>query len=144
MAIFQPVSAAPDRAAKARIYADPEFRAAFRDRSSHPRLAPLWRTMEIAMCPSEPALEGRLVDDVAAERGVHPVDLVLDLGLASDLEARFRIAVMNTDENAVGELLRHPATVLGLDKSAASKRYARALVGLKEILASQSSNFKEM
>jgi N-acyl-D-aspartate/D-glutamate deacylase len=50
---------------------------------------------------------------------VHVVDLVLDLALASDLEARFRIAVMNTDESAVGELLRHPATVLGLSDAGA-------------------------
>jgi N-acyl-D-aspartate/D-glutamate deacylase len=119
MSIFKPVSAAPTREAKSRVYADPAFRASFKERSLHPRLMPLWRTMEIAFCPTEPALEGRLVDDVAAERGVHPVDLVLDLGLASDLEARFRIAVMNTDEEAVGELLRHPATVLGLSDAGA-------------------------
>jgi N-acyl-D-aspartate/D-glutamate deacylase len=113
------VSAAPDRAAKARIYADPAFRAAFRDRSTHPRLAPLWNTMEISMCPTEPALEGRRATDVAAERGVHVVDLALDLGVASDLDARFRIAVMNTDETAVAELLRHPAMVLGLSDAGA-------------------------
>jgi N-acyl-D-aspartate/D-glutamate deacylase len=119
MSIFKPVSAAEGREAKARIYADPAFRAAFRDRSAHPRLAPLWTTMEISMCPSEPPLEGRLATEVAAERGRHVVDLVLDLALASELEARFRIAVMNTDEEAVGELLRHPATVLGLSDAGA-------------------------
>ncbi len=119
MAIFKPVSAATSREAKARIYADPEFRAVFRERSAHPRLAPLWRTMVISTCPSEPALEGRLATEVAAERGRHVVDLVLDLGLAANLEARFRIAVMNTDEAAVGELLRHPATVLGLSDAGA-------------------------
>ncbi len=42
---------------------------------------------------------------VAAERGVHVVDLALDLALATDLEARFRMAVMNTDEDVVAELL---------------------------------------
>src|SRR6185369_8610146 len=63
--------------------------------------------------------DGRLAEAVAAERGVHVVDLVLDLALASDLETRFRIAVMNTDEQAVGELLRHPATVLGLSDAGA-------------------------
>lgn len=119
MSIFKPVSAAEGREARARIYADPAFRAAFRDRSAHPRLAPLWSTMEIAASPSAPALEGRLVTAVAAERGVHVVDLVLDLALASELEARFRIAVMNTDEDAVAELLRHPAMVLGLSDAGA-------------------------
>ncbi len=75
--------------------------------------------MVISMCPTEPALEGRLATEVAAERGQHVVDCVLDLALASHLEARFRIAVMNTDEAAVGELLRHPATVLGLSDAGA-------------------------
>lgn len=119
MSIFKPVSAAEGREAKARIYADLAFRAAFRERSAHPRLAPLWSTMVISMCPSDPALEGRLATEVAAERAVHVVDLVLDLALASELEARFRIAVMNTDEDAVAELLRHPAMVLGLSDAGA-------------------------
>ena len=56
---------------------------------------------------------------VGAERGVHPVDLALDLGLASDLDARFRIAIMNQDEAAVGELLSHPSVVLGLSDAGA-------------------------
>jgi N-acyl-D-aspartate/D-glutamate deacylase len=50
---------------------------------------------------------------------VHPADLALDLALASDLEARFRMPVANTDEVAVGALLRNPATVLGLSDAGA-------------------------
>jgi len=50
---------------------------------------------------------------------VHPVDLALDMGLASDLDARFRIAVMNQDESAVAELLSHPSVVLGLSDAGA-------------------------
>ena len=50
---------------------------------------------------------------------MHPVDFALDLGLASDLEARFRIAVMNQDEGAVAELLSHPSVVLGLSDAGA-------------------------
>ena len=59
------------------------------------------------------------VVEVAKERGLHPVDLVLDLALASDLEARFRMAVMNTDEDVVAELLKDPTTVLGLSDAGA-------------------------
>jgi len=73
----------------------------------------------IASAPSEPALEERVVTEVAAERSVDPVDLVLDLALASNLEARFRMAIMNTDENIVEELLTHPAVVLGLSDAGA-------------------------
>ena len=44
---------------------------------------------------------------------------MLDLALASDLEARFRLPVANTDEAVVAELLRHPATMLGLSDAGA-------------------------
>ena len=57
--------------------------------------------------------------EVAAGRGVHPVDLALDLALATDLEARFRMAVFNDDEDAVLELLQEPAAVLGLSDAGA-------------------------
>jgi N-acyl-D-aspartate/D-glutamate deacylase len=116
--LFHPVSAA-DRAGKKRIYADPNFRRAFRERGARGGIAGRWEDTVISDCATEPALNERNVVEVAAERGVHPVDLVLDLGLATDLEARFRIAVMNTDEATVGELLTHPATVLGLSDAGA-------------------------
>jgi N-acyl-D-aspartate/D-glutamate deacylase len=67
----------------------------------------------------EPALNERNVVEIARERGVDPTDLVLDLSLATSLEARFRMAVLNTDENAVAELLTHPATMLGLSDAGA-------------------------
>ena len=118
MEIFKPISAA-DREGKKRIYADPAFRAAFRERGNRAGIAGRWHDTVVSACPQDPSLDERNVAELAAERGVHPVDLVLDLALASDLEARFRIAVMNTDENAVAELLSHPAVVLGLSDAGA-------------------------
>jgi len=73
----------------------------------------------IGDCPPEPSLAGRNVRAVADERGIDPVDLVLDLALASDLEARFRVAILNTDEDIVAELLTHPSTMLGLSDAGA-------------------------
>ena len=118
MEIFRPVSAA-DREGKKRIYADPAFRAAFRERGKRAGIAGRWQDTVISACAQDPSLDERNVGQLAAERGVHPVDLVLDLALASDLETRFRIAVMNTDETAVAELLAHPAVVLGLSDAGA-------------------------
>jgi N-acyl-D-aspartate/D-glutamate deacylase len=110
--VMQPVSAA-DRAGKKRHYADPAFRRAFAAAASR------WQDAVIASSPSDPSLAERRLADVAAERGVEPVDLMFDLALASDLEARFRIAVLNTDDAIVGELLAHPATLLGLSDAGA-------------------------
>jgi N-acyl-D-aspartate/D-glutamate deacylase len=115
---FRPVSAA-DLEGRRRLYADPAFRAAFKEGGARSLIGGRWADTVIASCEPEPALEERAVAEVAAERGVHPVDLALDLALASNLEARFRVAVMNTDEAVVGELLAHPATVLGLSDAGA-------------------------
>jgi N-acyl-D-aspartate/D-glutamate deacylase len=60
-----------------------------------------------------------MVATVATERGVHPVDLALDLALASKLEARFRMSVFNDNEDEVAELLAEPATVLALSDAGA-------------------------
>jgi len=47
------------------------------------------------------------------------VQTALDLALASDLDARFRMAVTNTDETIVAELLQDPTVVLGLSDAGA-------------------------
>jgi N-acyl-D-amino-acid deacylase len=118
MPLFKPVSEA-DHAGKKRIYADPGFRQQFRDRMDTALLAGRFTEMIIAECTADRSLEERPLDAVAAERGVHPVDLALDLALATDLEARFRLAVLNTDESITAELLTHPASMLGLSDAGA-------------------------
>jgi len=123
MSVFRSVAAA-DEAGKARLYADPEFRRAFKESFDRPRSGAVfagasWARTWISWCPSEPALEERTVSEVAAERGVHPIDLALDLALATKLEARFRMAVFNHDEDEVVELLRERGTVLGLSDAGA-------------------------
>ena len=75
--------------------------------------------VEILECPSDRTLQERTVGEVAREHGVHPVDLALDLALASGLQARFRMAVYNLDEAEVTELLSDPDTVLGVSDAGA-------------------------
>jgi len=119
LSIFKPVSEA-DFAGKKRLYADPDFRRALRERGESPgNIAGRWADTVIADCPGEPQLAERNVEQVAAERGVHPADLALDLGLQTNLEARFRIAVANTAPDVVAELLTHPASTLGLSDAGA-------------------------
>lgn len=118
MSLFKPVSQA-DFAGKKRIYADPEFRRAFRERMDGSLLAGRFEDMVISEYLPEPALAERTLAAVAAERGTHPVDLALDLSLQTELEARFRLAVLNTDDAVVGELLLHPSTMLGLSDAGA-------------------------
>jgi len=118
LSFFEPVSAA-DHEGKKRVYADPEFRAAFRESGAKGILSGGWDRTTIASVPGEPGLSERNLAEVAAERGVHAADLVLDLSLATDLEARFRVAVANSDEGIVGELLTAEASMLGLSDAGA-------------------------
>ena len=121
MKLFGPISSA-DHAGKLRIYRDPEFRRVFRESTETAfgrALASWWERTVIVSAPSESGLEERPLCEVARARGVHPLELALDLGLASDLAARFRVAIMNVDEDEVGELLSAPHTVLGLSDAGA-------------------------
>ena len=123
MSAFREVAKA-DAAGKATIYADPEFRQKFKESFDKPRAGAVfagasWARAWISWCPADPSLEERPVTDVAAERGLHPIDLALDLALATNLEARFRMAVFNHDETEVAELLAEPGTVLGLSDAGA-------------------------
>jgi N-acyl-D-amino-acid deacylase len=121
LSLFRKVSAS-DAEGKKRIYADPEFRRAFRERAGREgssRIAERWKRTTISYSPTAPELEERTVIEVADERGIDPVDLVLDLGLASNLEARFRMAAVNTDESEVAECLVDPSTMLGLSDAGA-------------------------
>ena len=121
LSLFKPVSAA-DFDGKMRVYQDPGFRQAFRERvgaGGKSRFSQRWERTWISYCPTEPALEERTVAEVAAERAVDPALFALDLGIASNLEARFRMSVVNVDEDEVEECLKHPTTMIGLSDAGA-------------------------
>jgi N-acyl-D-aspartate/D-glutamate deacylase len=123
MSVFKPISVA-DFAGKVRLYRDPEFRRAFKESFDRPRTGAVfaglsWARTWISWYPVDPSLEERTVSEVAAERGVHPIDLALDMALATNLDGRFRMAVFNHDEDEVAELLAEPDAVLGLSDAGA-------------------------
>ena len=126
MAFFQPVSAA-DADGKKIIYRDPEFRRAFREAMAPDSeiggeigaLRPSFRAITITACASRPELTERNLVEAAAELGMNPVDLALDIALETDLEARFRIPLLNDDEDGVEQLLNDRHTVIGLSDAGA-------------------------
>jgi N-acyl-D-aspartate/D-glutamate deacylase len=121
MSTFREVAKA-DREGKARIYADPAFQQAFATKMREgvrPSFRAAFAKTVISGYPPEPALEERLLFEVAAERGVEPAVLALRLALATGLEARFRMPVANHDEEQVAELLLNPNTVIGLSDAGA-------------------------
>lgn len=120
ISMFKPVSAA-DFDGKCRIYRDPEFRAAFKERmnNTRPSFQSSFALTVISQFLPEPELAERRLFEVAAERNADPVDLALDLALASDLQARFRMPVANHNEDEVEPLLKSDCTVLGLSDAGA-------------------------
>ena len=120
ISLFRPVSAA-DFDGKCRIYKDPGFRNAFKERMKTIRTSfqSSFAMTVISQYDPEPDLNERRLFNVAEERGVNPIDLALDFAVASNLDARFRMPVANQNEDEVEPLLKSDVTVLGLSDAGA-------------------------
>jgi N-acyl-D-amino-acid deacylase len=101
-----------------RAYADPAWREKLRSELT-PLFQRWWDRTVIAWAPSAKELEEQPLAEAARKLGKDPVDLALDLALASDLQARFRMAVMNFDEKEVAELITDPHTIIALSDAGA-------------------------
>ena len=115
---FKPFHEA-DASGRLRLLADAAFRDAVRANLADGLLAKNFPNATVTSCPSDPAAEERTLEALAAERGGDAIDVAFDLGIASDLAVRFRLAVLNTDEATIAELLADDATVLGLSDAGA-------------------------
>src|SRR6266446_3846219 len=96
-----------------RAYADPAWRQKF-TAGLTPVFQRWWDRTIIAWAPSAKELEELPLAEAARQAGKDPVDLALDLALASDLQARFRMAVLNFDESEVSDLITDPNTIIAL------------------------------
>ena len=101
-----------------RAYADPAWREKLRSEVT-PLFQRWWDRVVIAWAPSHKELEEMPLAAAAARLGKDPVDLALDIALANDLQARFRMAVMNFDEKEVAELITDPNTIIALSDAGA-------------------------
>jgi N-acyl-D-aspartate/D-glutamate deacylase len=108
-----------------RLYADAGFRQRFKDELTRPAGVRLfngeWHKIEVieAARPDNRAVEGRTVDRLAAEAGKHPLDWMLDFASAEDLGTVFTAVLLNSDEDAVGRMLRHPHASIALSDAGA-------------------------
>jgi N-acyl-D-amino-acid deacylase len=106
------------RQQRADVYADPAWRERAKADSGGV-YGSRWHKTTIAETEKHAALKGRTLADLAAERGVDPLDLALDLALEEDLRTRFRIVLANDDEDEVATLLQDERAVLGLSDAGA-------------------------
>jgi len=61
----------------------------------------------------------RSVAELAAERGVPPAELIIDLALEEDLETLFRSPINNENDDDVLEMMKHPHSVVTFSDSGA-------------------------
>lgn len=114
-----------DAAGLRKSLADPELRQAIRDELTAPAGVRLfngeWDKIEVTETAKDENrhLEHRTLADIAVEQNADPLDALLDLALSEDLETIFTAVLLNSDEDAVGKMLTHPAASLGLSDAGA-------------------------
>ena len=59
------------------------------------------------------------MSDVARERGVHPVEAMIDIALEHDFKVFFRQPIANEDQDDVLEMMKHPRSVVTFSDSGA-------------------------
>ncbi|EQB14314.1 N-acyl-D-amino-acid deacylase family protein [Novosphingobium lindaniclasticum] len=102
------------------VLASADFRAAMKSDIENGAGARIfrgdWFKMMVAEAgtPENRGLEERSVGELAAERGVHPLDYFLDLGLSEDLRTNFTTEFSNYDVEAVGRILADPENQISL------------------------------
>jgi len=78
-----------------------------------------WEKLAVVESPRHPEFEQRDIAALAARAGRHPLDFWFDLALEDDLATVFVALTLNSDERAVGEMLRHPASLVSLSDAGA-------------------------
>jgi len=115
------LAAGPYRAMLAR----PAFRQAVRAELAQPAAFRLfngeWDEVRVAAVklPRNARFEEMTVAQMARQLGKDPLDSFLDLALEEDLETCFTATLLNSDEEAVGRMLRHPASLVSLSDAGA-------------------------
>ncbi len=108
--------------ARREAYASPEWRARMNEeyRTARSNFGAMWDGYEIGLSTAHPELNGRRVVEVAEERGVAPLDAMLDLALDEpDLGLRVGAILTNDDEGEVAKLLLDEHCTLGLSDAGA-------------------------
>jgi N-acyl-D-aspartate/D-glutamate deacylase len=116
---FAELMAEPE-AVRLERYADPEWRRrAISDLNNKAFLRPNWDSLSVAESTAHPELIGRNIVVFANERGVAPIDVMLDISLDENLETRFNSTLANNDPDAIAWLLGREGVLIGLADSGA-------------------------
>ena len=73
-----------------------------------------WAALSVAESAAQPDLVGRKIIELAEERGVTPLDAMLDISLDDGLHTRFSSVLANDDPDGIAWLLPRDNVLLGL------------------------------
>jgi N-acyl-D-aspartate/D-glutamate deacylase len=124
LAAWKPAMALKGEAYRAKL-AERAFRDAVRAEIALPPTFRLfngeWDKVQVAQVakPEHRRYEQRTIAELAREAGTDPLSFLLDLALAEGLDTVFTALLLNSDERAVGEMLRHPAAMVSLSDAGA-------------------------
>lgn len=104
--------------------ADPALRAALKaelGERSRRMFTGEWDKAHVAQVadPSHASYEGRSIAALAREAGQHPIDFMLDLALSEGLDTVFTATLLNSDEDAVGRMMRDEHAIVSLSDAGA-------------------------
>jgi N-acyl-D-aspartate/D-glutamate deacylase len=77
-----------------------------------------WDRVEVIESRNK-SVEQRSIATLAREAGKDPLDFMLDLALEENLDTVFNAMLLNSDEQAVGRMLRDPASMVSLSDAGA-------------------------
>jgi len=104
------------------IYADPAFRAAFKEELKQGRKwtgAVRGTSVVSVVNPELKQYEGMTVGEIAEERGQDPNDTFFDLAVADNLQVKFVVPRANTDPGELADMVKDPRTLIGLSDAGA-------------------------
>lgn len=78
-----------------------------------------WDKVQVVEAAGHRRYEQRALAEIARSERRDPLDVMLDLALAEDLQTVFTAQLLNSDEEAVGRLLNHPHSIVSLSDAGA-------------------------
>ncbi len=121
---WRPALSLKGDALKAKL-AEPSFRQAVRAEVAAPATFRLfngeWHKVNVVetKLAEHAQYEHQNIASLAAKEGQDPLDFMLDLAISEDLDTVFSAVLLNSDEEAVGRMLKHPASLVSLSDAGA-------------------------
>src|SRR5262245_22707024 len=78
-----------------------------------------WDKVQVVEAAKHASYEQRALADIASSERRDPLDVMLDLALGENLRTVYTAELLNSDEDAVGRMLRHPNSLVSLSDAGA-------------------------